>query len=277
MKTLFITGAGGFIGRHVVARALHDGHAVRALVRDPESTVLSKHPDLQLVAGSLDTVSDQELRGCDVLVHLAACGVSGGMNDWEKCFRVNVTDSLALWRRAVDAGIKRFIICGSCFEYGRSGERYEFIPVDAPLEPTGAYHASKAAASMAAWGLAVDKNLELAILRPFHVYGEGEAANRFWPSLRQAALNGMDFPMSDGSQVRDFVTVEQVARDVIKVVSEPALEAGRPLTRNLGTGQPQSLLAFAASCWSGFGAKGKLHPGVIPTRSNEVKRYVPMI
>ena len=57
-----------------------------------------------------------------------------------------------------------------------------FIPTDAPLEPTGPYHASKAAATMAALGLAVDRKLSLSVLRPFHVFGEGEEETRFWPA-----------------------------------------------------------------------------------------------
>jgi len=275
--TVFLTGASGFIGRHVLQALLAGGHQVRALVRDPVRACFAHHPCLLVLPGEMNTVSSSDLAGCDALIHLAAHGVVNGMNDWEACFRVNVTDSLALWLRAADAGVKRFVICGSCFEYGRSAERYDFIPVDAPLEPTGAYHASKAAATMAAFGLAVDKNLELCVLRPFHVYGEGEAANRFWPSLRQAALSGEDFAMSSGLQVRDFVPVGQVAVEFVATVLAPALVAGNPIIRNLGTGRQQSLLEFAAFCWSEFGAKGKIRAGVLPMRSNEVMRYVPLI
>ena len=67
-----------------------------------------------------------------------------------------------------------------------------------PLEPTGAYHSAKAAATMAALGLAVDRKLALTVLRPFHVYGEGEAEGRLWPALRKAALTGVDLPMTKG-------------------------------------------------------------------------------
>ncbi len=274
---LFVTGASGFVGRHVVARALHEGHSVRALVRDPGSAGLAPHPRLQIVPGGLDQAKPGLFDGCDALLHLAAHGVVSGMNDWDGCFSVNVEQSLALWRRAIERGIRRLILCGSCFEYGRSGERYEFIPVDAPLEPTGAYHASKAAATMAALALAVDKQVEVAILRPFHVFGEGEAPHRFWPALRQAARDGVDFPMSSGLQVRDFVPVEQVAADFVAAASDTGLEAGRPVIRNLGTGHPQTLLSFAETWWGRFGATGKLLPGVLPTRQNEVMRYVPLI
>lgn len=199
------------------------------------------------------------------------------MNDWEKCFQVNVHDSLKLWRSAIDAGVRRFVICGSCFEYGRSGERYDYIPVDASLEPTGAYHSSKAAATMAALGLAVDYKLKLIVLRPFHIFGEGEAPSRFWSSLRVAAESGSDFKMTAGGQIRDFTPVELAAKAFVTAASSAALKKGSPRIVNLGAGRPTTLAQFAAEWWKKWGAKGKLIFGAIPYRPNEVMRYVPLI
>ena len=123
-------------------------------------------------------------------------------------------DSIRLWQQAVVAGIKHFLIVGSCFECGRSGIRYDAIPVTAPLEPTTAYGASEAAASMAALALAVEHQLRFVFARPFHVYGEGEAPGRFWPSLVAAAKAGEDLPMTRSEQIRDFQPVEQAANQL---------------------------------------------------------------
>jgi nucleoside-diphosphate-sugar epimerase len=130
---------------------------------------------------------------------------------------------------------------------------------------------------MAALGLAVDKNLELCVLRPFHVYGEGEAANRFWPSLRQAALSGEDFAMSSGLQVRDFVPVRQVAEVFLRMATDVKLHLGRAELHNIGTGQPRTLLSFAQEWWDRFGASGRLQPDTVAARPNEVMRYVPEV
>jgi hypothetical protein len=83
--------------------------------------------------------------------------------------------------------------------------------------------------------------------------------------------------MSSGLQVRDFVPVGQVAVEFLAAVSETGLEAGRPVIRNLGSGYPQTLLSFAETWWMLLGATGKLRPGVLPTRRNDVVRYVPNI
>ena len=58
---------------------------------------------------------------------------------------------------------------------------------------------------------AEEHQLSLEILRVFHVSGEGESQNRFWPSLRRAALAGEDFQMRAGEQIRDFLNVLDVS------------------------------------------------------------------
>ncbi len=146
-------------------------------------------------------VTAADFSGSEVLVHLAARGVSPQVATWEELLEANVLDSFRLWdvaRRAqVCAG---FVICGSAVEYGRASERYEFIPPDAPLEPTTGYGASKAAASMTALAFAREQRLEMALLRPFQAYGEGQHEATFWPALKAAALAGRDFPMTPGDR-----------------------------------------------------------------------------
>lgn len=275
---IFVTGGTGFIGSHFINKAHAAGHNLVALRRSPNS-----QPRIPLAAqphwieGAMQEVSLEQLATCEVLVHMAATGVSPLHSHWEELFRVNVQESLSLWLRASEAGVRRFIICGSCFEYGRSGEVFDFIPVDAPLMPTGPYHASKAAASMAALAFAVERKVELEILRPFHVFGEGEASGRFWPALRLAALSGMDFPMTFGEQIRDFVPVGMVAERFLESVESAAISSGKPRIRNVGTGRPQTLRQFAERCWLEWGATGRLLFGEIPYRLDEIMRFVPDI
>jgi nucleoside-diphosphate-sugar epimerase len=274
---IFVTGGTGFIGGHFLKQALAAGHSVVALRRNGGKMRIPLPQEPVWLKGNLDGDWSEKLSQCQALVHLAAAGVSPQKADWDELFDVNVRQSLNLWRQAAKAGVKRFVICGSCFEYGKSGERYEFIPADAPLEPTHAYAASKAAATMAAVALAIEQQIELLVLRPFHVFGEGEASGRFWPSLRKTALAGEDFPMTAGEQVRDFVPVEKVADAFVAALPRTDLRAGEPKIENVGAGKPQTLRAFAEHWWKQWGAKGKLKNGDVPYRVNEVMRYVPQI
>lgn len=272
---VLVTGASGFIGQHFVRQSLAAGLKIIAVSRQPAT--VQDTPALSWIQGGLESVSDSTLLRCSTLVHLAANGVLEGGNDWSACFETNVHQSISLWRRAASAGVGRMVICGSCFEYGRSGERFERIPVSAPLEPVTAYAASKAAATCAALALAVEAGISLAVLRPFHVYGDGEADGRFWPALRAAAISGRDFPMTLGKQIRDFTPVDLVAQVFVEHARTGGLKPGIPVIRNVGTGRPQSLLEFAQDCWTAYGARGRLLPGAIPMRVNEVMRYVPDI
>jgi nucleoside-diphosphate-sugar epimerase len=272
---LFLTGGTGFIGSYFLRDALTAGHTITALRRSTGAKIPLPH-DPRWLERTMPDVGPADFAGHDVLVHFAAVGVSPQKADWATLFRVNVTESLALWQRAADAGIQRFLICGSCFEYGKAGERYEFIPPDAPLEPSSGYGASKAAATMAAVALARERGLSLTVARPFHTFGEGQHGENFWPSLRRAALAGEDFPMTAGEQVRDFMPVEELAAAFLRLLdfSPPP---GEPLVRNIGTGQPITLRAFAEGWWSHWKAKGKLLPGAIPYAFKEVMRYVPLV
>jgi UDP-glucose 4-epimerase len=272
---IFLTGGTGFIGSHLLQQALAAGHEVVALRRPGAKPRIPLEQEPHWIDGSLSDDWSEALTSCESFIHLAAYGVADGSNDWEGCFQTNVIDSLRLWRQAVAAGIRRFLIVGSCFEYGRSGERYDFIPVSTSLEPTTAYGASKAAATMAALALAVEEHLELVVARPFHVYGEGEAEGRFWPSLVSAARNNKDLPMTEGNQVRDFQPVDQAAEQLLNTLVISTLKAGTPKLINLGSGRPQALHTFAESEWSKLHANGRILRGDIPLRENEIMRYVP--
>jgi nucleoside-diphosphate-sugar epimerase len=272
---VFVTGATGFIGRAFLKAAQTHGLPVVALAR--QAAPADSTSAIRWITAPMDQVPTDVLAGCQSLVHLAAAGVSSGGDDWATCQQVNVQQSMQLWRAAVAAGIRRFVICGSCFEYGRAGERYDRIPVTAPLEPVTPYAASKAAATMLALGLAAQAHLELAVLRPFHVYGEGEAATRFWPAMHAAARAGLDFPMTAGQQVRDFTPVSLVAERFYAELGNSNLIPGQPVIRNVGTGVPQTLENFARSCWTKAQARGRLLVGALPMRANEVSRYVPLI
>ena len=276
---IFLTGGTGFIGSHFINHALEQGHHVLALKRaasSQPSSPLKKDPTW--LEKEMTGVTADDLKDIDVVVHLAAHSANVPYDTLENCILKNVIDPLHLFRKAVEARVTKFVAAGSCFEYGNSGERYDFIPVDAPLEPTQSYPASKALSSTAFYQFAIENKVQLSYHRIFQVFGEGELETRLWPSMRQAALNGENFPMTQGEQVRDFIEVTQVAQIFLEATNNIMYSISSvPEYHNLGSGNPQSILEFSRYWWEKWGASGKLLVGVKPYRTGEVMRYVPKI
>jgi len=274
---VFVTGATGFIGSNFLNLLLKNDINVIALRRVNSLPRIKINYKTNWVEGNLDDNLERHLLGCDVLVHFAAHTPNPPYDTYENCLYWNLTAPMLLFEKARKLGIKKFIIAGSCFEYGISAERYEFIPINAPLLPISSYPASKAVASIAFESWARENKLEMQILRIFHVFGPGEQSSRLWPSLKSAADSGGDFLMTKGEQVRDFIHVDEVAKHFLSSLSFEGIRPGHPVIRNIGTGKPKSILEFSKFWWDAFGAKGKLIIGALPYRKNEVMRFVPEI
>ena len=275
---LFVTGATGFIGSYFVAQALSAGHEVVALRRKSTS-----RPRIELLreptwlTKSMAEVDIADLSDVGAIVHLAAVGVSPRVAPWDELLKWNVVVPAQLFVAATRAGAMRWIVAGSFAEYGRAGLRYEFIPPGAPLEPTFAYAASKAAGAVLFRTLAIESRAQLNYLRLFSVFGEGQHPSNLWPMIHRAALAGDDLPLTAGEQVRDFIAVEQVAAELLAAAVDERVEPGVARVRNVGSGRPQTVRQFAEHWWREFGARGRLRFGALPYREDEMMRYVPLL
>ncbi|WP_094511884.1 NAD-dependent epimerase/dehydratase family protein [Synechococcus sp. MW101C3] len=275
---IFVTGGTGFIGSHFLKVALEAGHEVLAVRRYETS-----HPAIPLpseptwIQRDLNDLQSTDLSGCDVVVHLASAGVSPKQASWRELVQVNVVGSTHLIATAQTAGVDRVIVAGTCHEYGASASRYEAIPPDAPLEPLSLYGASKAAAFHLLCAYARTHRVKFCYGRIFTAYGEGQYHGNFWPSLRAAALRGVDFPMTTGLQIRDFIPVEKVSSVLLARCDRTDIHVGQPRVENIGSGRPQTLLAFAEQEWRRLGANGSLLPGSITSRHDEMERIVSLV
>lgn len=273
---LFITGATGFIGSHLLRAALAAGHEVRALRRPGSLPRIALTTEPCWLDGNLEHFDTSAVANCDVMIHAAAHSANTPYDSLAACLRWNVTAALDAVTRAHEAGISRFVFVGSCFEYGHSGNVFNRLPADAPLRPVGSYPVSKAMASLALLEFVRERRLAASLARLFHVYGEGERTDRFWPSLTRAAAEGSDFPMSDGTQIRDFVPARTaVALLIAEAERLVSLDDPGQSVINLGTGHGQRLIDFATAEWQRLGATGRLHPGSYARKAGEIERLVP--
>ncbi len=170
---VLITGAGGFIGRHVVCRQLALGRAVRALDRNAAGMAdFEAGEGLEILVGD---VSDPEIQrraveGVDTVFHLASAHLERGMPDSE-FYRVNVDALKSLLEASHDAGVQRFVHVSSCGIYGN----VEKSPAneDGPFHPDIAYEKSKLAGEQAIREFHERHGFPVVVVRPVWVYGPG--------------------------------------------------------------------------------------------------------
>lgn len=271
---LLVTGGTGFIGSHFLNTILPYSSNVLAIRRKWKTPIINLRVEPNWITLDLNKLDLESLSGFDTLVHFAAHSVSYPFDTIDNCIRYNLNHPLALFEKARKAGVERFIVAGSCFEYGSSCLRFNEIPTDAPLEPLCSYGASKASFSIAIKQWALEHKLNLEILRIFHVYGEGESPKRFWPSLRHAAENGLDFTMTRGEQIREFLPVIKVAKAFALRASLPTSH-GEIIVFNLSQKNPQRLKDFAQQEWLKYSSSSNKLIFSLPYRPREMMRCVP--
>jgi dihydroflavonol-4-reductase len=228
-RRVFLTGATGFIGRHVLHALRAEGYGVRALVRRPGDTVEGAEP----VLGDLRRPGElvPALRGCRYLVHCAAL-YSFTPADRAELRAVNVAGTAGLLEAARVAGVERAVVTSSSATVGpaRSGGRPATEHDHAPLGHGSGYHRSKVEQEYAALAARVPAVLVL----PTMPIGPGDWKPTPTGRLILDFARGRIFAAPPGGGC-NLVAVEDVARAHIL-----ALERGRPRERYLVGGDNMS-------------------------------------
>jgi len=273
---VFLTGGTGFIGSHVLKQLLAlDIEVIAHRRKESSCPNIPIDCSVKWLTKPVSDIEPLDFTDVDVLLHLASHSVQHPFDTLENNIHYNVVEPLEMFEKAFHAGVSKYVVAGSCFEYGLSGERYEYIPIDAPLEPTNDYATSKAMSFLAFRQFALNKGVSLSYQRIFHAFGEGEPENRLWPSIKNAALEGKDLDITLGEQIRDFVPVEDVAKKLIQATTAIIESDSAIVVENVGSGSPQSIVQFAKYWWGYWGAVGSLKTGRLTYRAHEVMRFVP--
>lgn len=252
---LLVTGGAGYVGSVVAAELLARGHKVTILDdlstghRDavPEGAVF--------VEGDVrtDSAAVLALGRCDGILHFAGKSLVGeSMKEPATYWETNLDGSLALARAAIAAGVPRFVFSSTAATYGQplSTPIYE----TAPTRPTSPYGSSKLAVDQLLTGFCAAHGLGAVSLRYFNVGGAvwrfGErhrVETHLVPLILEVAagkrpfleIYGDDWPTPDGTCVRDYIHVADLAEAHALALS--ACSAGEHKIFNLGTGTGYSV------------------------------------
>jgi GDP-4-dehydro-6-deoxy-D-mannose reductase len=211
-----ITGATGFVGRHLARALMAAGHHVEGLARHPTDAIFPVHAaDLTQGVGVEATLGTARP---DWVFHLAAfANVGASFKDPSAAWTGNLTATQELYAAILRLGQKpRILHVSTCAVYGDLPPGVSAFTEDAPLRPTSPYAASKAAADLLAYQQTHNYGLDIVRVRPFNHIGPGQAADYAAASFaRQIAaaerggstvIVGKDLsPYRDLSDVRDMV------------------------------------------------------------------------
>jgi len=258
MSKILVTGGAGYIGSITTRHLLERGHEVVVLDDLSRGHRHAVPPDLLRVVHLQDTADvEPHLEGVDAVVHFAAyIAVGESAREPELYFSNNVGGSLSLLAAMARMGVKRLVFSSTAAVYGNP-ERVP-IPEDAPFAPVSPYGESKTTVERVLGQLDLFRGLRSVALRYFNACGaepenglgeEHEPETHLIPLLLQAVesgkpvqIFGTDYPTPDGTCVRDYIHVSDLA-DAHVAALDHLMKGGASAQFNVGTGRGESVMA----------------------------------
>ena len=251
---VLVTGGAGYVGSFVVRHLLDAGHELTVLDNLAAGHRWAAQEAELVVADLADGAALETLLAShrfDACVHCAASiWVGESVREPARYYLNNAANAFQLWALCAKHGVRYVVLSSTAAVYGEPD--LELIPETAPLQPINPYGASKMMAERALADIAAAAGMRHAILRYFNVAGAdadariGEATPNNSHLIKVACetalglrpgmrINGTDYPTPDGTCVRDYVHVDDLARAHLLALEHLAAGEDR-ITANCGYG-----------------------------------------
>jgi NAD dependent epimerase/dehydratase len=281
-RSVLVTGAGGFIGSHLVERLVRDGARVRALCRynsrNERGTLDWLAPEVmaevEVVLGELRDVESVSgaVHGTKTVFHLGAqIAIPYSYMNPRDFVEVNVLGSMNVAQAALRHGVERVVHTSTSEVYGNAVT----LPITEthPLEPRSPYAASKVAADKLMDSYQRSFGLPVCVLRPFNTYGPRQSARAVIPTIIAQALAGSAVRLGSLHPRRDLTYVDDTADGFVAAATHPAA-VGR--TIQLGTNRDLSVGELVEMVGEILGRRLTVEadPARVRPHDSEVKRLV---
>jgi len=244
---VLVTGAGGFIGRHLVEQLVHDGYQVRAFVHYNSASNwynLEKLPKdvrdaVEVVAGDVTDAFavEQAVAGCEIVFHLAALiGIPYSYVAPAAYVNTNVVGTLHVLEACRKHDVGRMIHTSTSETYGTA----QYVPIDEkhPLVGQSPCSASKIGADKLVESFWLSFKLPVCIVRPFNTYGTRQSMRAIIPTIIVQALSDGELELGSLDPVRDLTFAPDTARGFIAAAKSDQV-LGEVV--NLGVGEGVSI------------------------------------
>jgi NAD dependent epimerase/dehydratase len=252
-KKVLVTGAGGFIGSHLVDQLLSMGADVTAFIHYNarndwgwlESRYDAKTPGLSVIAGDVTDALcvKNAVREKQVVFHLAALiGIPYSYVAPESYVNTNIRGTLNVMQASLDADVERVVQTSTSEVYGTA--RYTPIDENHPLQGQSPYSASKIGADKIAEAYYCSFGLPVTILRPFNTFGPRQSTRAVIPTIITQALSSDMVKLGSLTPVRDLTFVADTVRAFISM-ADSNKAVGK--TVNAGSGRGVSIGELAST------------------------------
>lgn len=281
-KSALVTGAGGFIGSHLVERLHAEGAKVRAFVRynsRGEAGLLRQLPaetlsQLEIIGGDIRDSSAilTASEGAEIIFHLGALiSIPYSYVHPREVTESNILGTLNVLEAARHHKTARVIHTSTSEVYGTA--RYAPINESHPLQGQSPYSASKIGADKLAESFHLAFNLPVITVRPFNTFGPRQSARAVIPTIITQALAGRVIKLGNLDATRDFTYVEDTVDGFLKAAQADGVEGG---TFNLGTGEEIRVGDLADRIISATGTQARVQVEALRLRpeKSEVFRLI---
>lgn len=281
-KKVLVTGAGGFIGSHLIERLVELGASVRAFVRYNSRNDLGLiefltkevQESLEIFRGDLKDPEAvrKAVKGCEIVFHLGALvSVPYSYINPLDFVQTNIGGTANILNACKEYGVEKIVHTSTSEVYGTA----RYVPIDEnhPLQGQSPYSASKIGADKLAESYYLSFELPIAILRPFNTYGPRQSARAVIPTIITQALRGEKIRLGSLESTRDLTYISDTIEGFIKIAKSQE-SIGQVI--NLGTGEEISIRDLVKKIGNILGKELNIEPDPIRVRpkTSEVERLI---